>query len=119
MTKAKITVVSGAARIYTGDLNRPGEVTPTQQGESVDVEGDWAVGSASTPGNPLPGTFQVCAVDEPLTVRWFQRAADASGNAAQSTDSVEVEIGAGALQEFDAHDSNAYTVSAGGPSKPD
>ena len=109
--KARVTVTGGSVRIFpTNKPTLPGSVDAVEAPYTVELDGDWAVGSASVPGEVVLGEFKVEALDEPVRLRVFKATADVYGNAVPSTDSEYETLQPGEESIFDAHDSNAYTV---------
>jgi hypothetical protein len=116
--KATINVLSGAVRIFSGDNTTAKNTEPSHAPLSVELDGGWAIGSATTPGDVMPGSFSVEA-QEDGELRWFKVAHDVYGNVSQSTDSEMVTLKTGEVRTFNAHDSNAYTISSEGPEQPE
>jgi len=100
--KAKISVTEGSARVFLGNWKgaRP---TPTEAPYEGEVDGDWAVGSASSPGNFKPGKFTIT----PLEAGHLKVFTEDSGNISEM-----IPVDAGSVYSYDTIESNAYTVSA-------
>lgn len=113
--QAKITVVSGAVRIFTDETAKtPTEVAPIDAPYEVELDGVWSVGSASggQRGNRAPGEFEVEAL-EAGELKHYQLTLDPVSMAVmQTTESVPVYLAQGESRRFATHDSNAYTVTA-------
>jgi hypothetical protein len=108
--KATLNVTSGAVRVIKGRI-KPPNVAPTPAPHTEELDGEWAIGSATTPGNVTPGAFSITAL-EAGTLRVFTEARDAFGQVEQSNASEQVELAAAESRSFATHDSNAFTVSA-------
>jgi hypothetical protein len=119
--KASLKVTAGAVRVYSGaDREQwfPHKVEPTHAPYLAELEGEWAVGSASKPPNVENGSFVIEAL-EPGTLRWFRVSHDTHGNVTSSTDSTVVPMSEGEKKTFTTHDSNAYTVRSDYPEQPE
>src|SRR5262245_58670671 len=104
--KAKVTLLTGAARIYgAGSSLAPFATEPTEAPHSAELAHPWAVGSATNPGKLVDGTFLIEAMEDGL-LRHFTEAVDAYGNVTQSTDSEDIVLKEGQKAEFKTHNSN-------------
>jgi hypothetical protein len=107
--KATISITSGAARIF---LAGPGSGEVQQAPYSVELDGEWAVGSASEPkAKEEPAEVTVTPLEDGL-VRHYLPAHDSFGMAVPSGAYEEVKMTVGEEFSFETHESNAVTVQA-------
>jgi hypothetical protein len=107
--KATIEIANGSARIYPAGP-KSGEVFAAPY--SVELEGDWAVGSASAPGAAVPPAEVVVMPAEDGLVHHDLPAHDSFGKVVPSGTYEEVGLLAGVEFRFETHESNAVTVQA-------
>ena len=80
--KAKISIIQGAARIFsapTSASHKPMAVDPVPAPYVVEVSGTWAIGSATSIMDKQTGSFTVEALEDG-TLRHFKEIIDERGN---------------------------------------